>query len=197
MWTPLPWTSSPRLWPVRWMNCAPNPARSITARHAWSTCQPRSSRPLRADSCTSVTAASRASRTVVNAFTYRSGAGAPVNPTQVPHRVDRARIDARHVRDRVARRILHGDPLRPGEQILEAAGELIALAVDAFAPGQVIQIVRLDRVDEFLRLAGRGNQVVPAAGGHLRAVVEAGQPPRNRVRSVEVVQQPGVEPILF
>ena len=43
MWTPLPCTSRPRLWPVRCRIRSPNPASSSTSRAARSTCHPRKS----------------------------------------------------------------------------------------------------------------------------------------------------------
>ena len=58
---------------------------------------------------------------------------------------------------------------------------------------QSVQIVALDGVHQAARLALGRDVVVPAPGGHLRRVREAGQRLCDRVGPVEVVEQPAVE----
>src|SRR4029453_19022056 len=72
---------------------------------------------------------------------------------------------------------------------------------EGFAPGvdvrlarQVIERMALDGVNERTGMARGGDEVVPAAGRHL-AAIDSRQRPSNGIRSVEVVEQPAVEPV--
>ena len=51
-------------------------------------------------------------------------------------------------------------------------------AYDRSSPGQCVEVVALDGVDQPARLAGRRDQVVPAPRGHVAAAGQAGQPTR-------------------
>src|SRR5688500_15469620 len=44
------------------------------------------------------------------------------------------------------------------------------------------------------RLPGGRHEIVPAAGRHVAAVQQPGQPRGNRVRAVEIVEKPAVQP---
>ena len=112
------------------------------------------------------------------------------------HQLHRPRVDARHRRDLVSRRILHRDAPR-------AAQDAAELAI-AHAPGRVrghgardsVEGVRFDRVDELLRLSARGNEAVPAAAADASRV-EAEYPVRDGVRAAEIEEQPSVELLLL
>src|SRR5262245_48323709 len=71
--------------------------------------------------------------------------------------------------------------------------QLLPSGIHSLVTGQLIEIVALDRVDETARLAVSGNEVVPAAGGHVLTAGQAGQACGNRVRSVKVVEQPAIQ----
>ena len=114
---------------------------------------------------------------------------------QPPHGVHRAAVDAGYVRDGAAGRVLHRQ--------LPAADHRGQPRLQLFAPGvyapparQVVEHVALDAVDQRLRLAAGRYQVVPAARRQAAAAIQAGHRPRDRVRAVEVVQQPAVQPFL-
>ena len=53
----------------------------------------------------------------------------------------------------------------------------------------------LDGVDQATGLALRGDQVVPASGGHVRTLTHTGHPRRDGIGAVEVVEQPPVEAV--
>ena len=110
-----------------------------------------------------------------------------------PDQFDGAGVDAADVRVGVPRRVLHRHPLRPGDQLADAGLQLLPAEVDGLVvPGQVVERRRLDGVDQLLRLAGRGDEVEPAAGQLLLG--QPDDPLGEDVEPAEVVQQPAVEP---
>ena len=86
------------------------------------------------------------------------------------HELDRARVDARDVRDRAVRRVLHRDAPQPLQQLPEPGFELVAARVPLGRAGKMRERVPLDGMDQPARLAGRGNQVVPAARRQMSAL---------------------------
>ncbi len=115
---------------------------------------------------------------------------------ELPHELDRAGVDARDVGDGALRRVLHRDPLHALEQALQPRFERGAAGVAFGGPGQMLERVRLDGVHQGARLAGRGDEVVPAPRGEVPALpADAGDVHRDSIDAVEVVQQPPVEPL--
>ena len=92
-------------------------------------------------------------------------------------------------------------PWRRGQRPPAGVSRVRATARPAYVvlgPGQVVEVVALDRVDEAPGLAVRRDQVEPAAGGQLpAAAVEPASRARNRVRPLKVVQQPAVEAVVL
>jgi hypothetical protein len=105
-----------------------------------------------------------------------------------------ARVDERDVHDGVARGVLHGDLCRAGEHGLEFGFELLPGGVFGFGAGEEVEFVGLDAVDEFLRLALGGDEVVPAAGDV--AAGDSQDAVGEVVAVVVVVEEPAVE-IIF
>ncbi len=110
-----------------------------------------------------------------------------------PHHLDGPGVDARDVGDRAQRGVLHRDALHALENLGEAGVELFTAGVDHLAARQVVQREALDGVNQGARLAVRGNQVEPPAGGHLLPQVQPHDALGDGVGAVEVVQQPSVE----
>jgi hypothetical protein len=109
------------------------------------------------------------------------------------HEFDRARVDARDVRDRTLRRIIHRDAPLAGEYRAERGDHLALRGVDDTRRSrQGVEPMRLDRGDQRPRSAARRDEVEPSAG---RESV-LGQPEDavgERVAHAEVVEKPSVE----
>ncbi len=124
----------------------------------------------------------------------------PDDTTSAPidsHQLDGARVDARDVRDGAVRRVLHRHALDAAEQLGEAGLQLRASRVDDLRAGQVIEIVTLDGVHQRPGLAGCRDQVEPAARGQVPGAAHSREAVRDRVRALEVVEEPCIEPIGF
>jgi hypothetical protein len=115
---------------------------------------------------------------------------------QFADRFDRPRIHAGDIRNVVAWRVLHRHALHPFQQIAQPTDEAIPSGVGLLLAREAIEVVALDCMDETPRLAACRNEVVPAPGRHLLRRGQARQPRRDRIRSLEVVEQPSVESIL-
>ena len=100
-------------------------------------------------------------------------------------------------RDRIGdvapRRILHRDPRGSGEQRIKALIQRPAASIRVHGAGQPVQVVTLDGVHQPPGLPLGRDEVVPAAGGHLGRVDEAGQRLRDGVGPVKVVEQPAIQ----
>ena len=102
---------------------------------------------------------------------------------ELPHRLDGPGIHPGHIRNGVARRILHRHPLHPAEQLFQPDGELFAPGVRSLFARQVVEIVTLDRVHKPPRRALGWDQVIPAPRRHL--VDEAARPVSRRAIGLE------------
>ena len=102
----------------------------------------------------------RSSQTAANRCTR-----SPDDTTSTPalsDELDRAGVDARDVRDRAFGRVLHRHALQSRPAVAQAVIELFAAGIPLGRARKVCERVALDGVDEPARLAGGGNQVVPA-----------------------------------
>ena len=111
----------------------------------------------------------------------------------LPDRFDRPGVDARHVGDGVARRILHRHSLDTLQQVAKPCRQLLSSGVHVLFAGQLIEIMALDGVHQPARRALGRDEVVPAPGGHLSRSRQSGEPRRNGVETLEIVEQPAVE----
>ena len=111
----------------------------------------------------------------------------------VVYQLDRAGVDARHVRDGGARRILHRDDGAAAEDLAQPGLEFEPAGVGDGGGRQVGQGAALDLVDEGARLAAGRHEIEPAPRGHVAGRTEARDAPRHRVRAVKVVEQPPIE----
>ena len=68
--------------------------------------------------------------------------------------------------------------------------------VEELGSRQVREAGRFDGVHERAWFAGRGNEVIPSARRQLRGRVDLDDRLGNRVRAVEVVQEPPIQAIL-
>jgi len=115
-----------------------------------------------------------------------------------PDQLERAGVDAREVRDRPLRAVLHCDP-RAGpeaaQQLRERGAERLPGRVGAARAGDLgREGSELDRVHERHRLARARHEVEPAPGEHVAGEAERGH--RGGVLAVEVVEEPRVELLL-
>ena len=115
---------------------------------------------------------------------------------RLPHELDRARIDARDVRNRAARRVLHRHGANAVQETLEPRLELIAPRVAFGGAGQVGERILFDGVNEPARLASRWDQVIPAPRREVTALPRDGRHVgRDRIDPAEVVEQPAVDAV--
>ena len=111
---------------------------------------------------------------------------------------NRSRIDARDIGNRAAWRVFHGDSLEPRHQAPQPRFELLPARVAFGMAGKVCERMRFDGVDERAWFTDRRNQVVPTASGQVAALpANAGDVVCDRVQPAKVVQQPGVNSVVF
>jgi hypothetical protein len=91
------------------------------------------------------------------------------------------------------RRVFHRHRAAAGEELAQPGVEFDPAGVLERAAGQVREGALLDLVDEGPRLALRRHEIEPAARGHVPGAGQAGDPPRDGIRAVEIVEQPAVE----
>jgi hypothetical protein len=106
--------------------------------------------------------------------------------------LDGSGIDQRDVHDGVAWRVLHGDAGVAGQQRLDLGFEFLPGGVLGFGAGEGVEASGFDAMDEFFWLAGRRDEVVPAASD-VGVFVEAEDAVGERVAMVVIVKQPAVE----
>ena len=82
--------------------------------------------------------------------------------------------------NRAIGRVLHRDAPQPRDERPQAVDELLAAGVPLGRARQVCERVTLDRVDEAARLADGGNQVVPAPGREMAALMGDRRSARRR-----------------
>ena len=83
---------------------------------------------------------------------------------------------------------------KPCSSRAEPGFELVAARVPLGGAGKMGERVPLDGMDQPARLAGRGNQVVPAARGQMSALpVDRRQIASDGVQPAKVVQEPAVD----
>ena len=70
--------------------------------------------------------------------------------------LDRPGVDARDIGDGALRRVLHREPPAAAQQGVEPGGERLASCVDQLLAGQLVEIVRFDRVHQLPRLPVAG-----------------------------------------
>ena len=115
---------------------------------------------------------------------------------EVAHRLDRAGVYPGDVGDVVAGRVFHRHFFHALQQSAQAIFEPVAARIRRLLTRQAVQIVALDGVNEAARFTFRRNEVVPPAGGHLPGGRQPREPSGDRVRALEVVQQPAVETLV-
>ena len=115
---------------------------------------------------------------------------------EAPDDLDRSRVDDRHVRNIVERRILHGELLRLAEHLLDGRVELSPGAVESLLAGERVEPRGLDRGDEADRLPLRRNEVEPAPRRHLLEI-ETEHAVREMIAVVEIAQQPAVDALFL
>ena len=105
---------------------------------------------------------------------------------------DRARIDARDVRNRAAGRIVHRDSARAAEHLAQCRDHLVVRSIDDFFDAERVEPMRLDRGHYRARLAVRWHEAEPSP--RRDAVRRQSEDSiRERVAQAEVVEQPAVE----
>ena len=87
------------------------------------------------------------------------------------HQLNRAGVDPRDVRDGALGRVFHRDAPQTLQQLAEPGLELVAARVALGGAGEMRQRMALDGMNQSARLAGRGNQVVPAACREMPALM--------------------------
>ena len=102
-------------------------------------------------------------------------------------RLGRPRIQTGEIRNGTPGGVFHGDAPDALEETGQSRVELFPSGVDEDFPGQVVEIVPFDGVDERTRGARGRDAVVPAARRHVRGRVQSRDADRDRVRAVEVV----------
>src|SRR5581483_7390125 len=112
--------------------------------------------------------------------------------SEAADQLDRSRIDARHVRNRVHRRILHRDLFAAGERLLEEFMQLLPWQIDVLIPRKGIQRCRFDRMNDLLWRTGCRNEIEPPARGELCGV-QSQNVLGDRIAPTEAVKQPAVE----
>ena len=73
--------------------------------------------------------------------------------------------------------------------------ELLPSGIRRLGAGEPVEVVTLDGVDKSPRLAGGGDQVIPPPRRHVRPPDKAGEPGRNRVGPVKIVEEPAVQAV--
>ena len=110
--------------------------------------------------------------------------------------LDRARVHAGHGGDLVPGRVLHGHPARPAQDAPQFAVAQPPGRIGGGKARHSVQSVRLDGVDQLLRLPTRGHQAIPPAAADA-ARVEAQHAVGDRVGAAEVVEEPAVQLLLL
>ncbi len=105
---------------------------------------------------------------------------------------DGAGVDHGDVHDGVTRGVLHGDADCAGEEGLKLGFELLPGGVDGFCAGEGVELEGFDAMDQFPRLALRGDEVVPAACD-VGVGVEAEDAVGEGVAVMMIVEEPAVE----
>ena len=109
--------------------------------------------------------------------------------------LDRSGVHARDVRNRASGGVLHRHAAETRDEALQACFELLAARIALGRAGQVRERVRFNGVDKFARLAGGGNQVIPAARGQMAGLArDGGDVGGDRIDAAKVVEEPGVQP---
>jgi len=110
----------------------------------------------------------------------------------VPHEFDGSGVDHRHIRYGAARRVLHGDALFPLQNLAQPVMLLLPTGILQFLAGHGIEHAGLDAVYDAARVAGRGNEVIPAprdVPGRLKTEHAI----RQRVALMMIEEQPAVK----
>src|SRR4030095_728553 len=76
--------------------------------------------------------------------------------------LDRTGIDTRDVRDVVVGRVLHRDALAWSDSGFHLRFQQRPFAIDELFAGQGVELVRLDRMYDFYRLASRRDEIKPS-----------------------------------
>ncbi len=108
------------------------------------------------------------------------------------NQLDGAAIHQRHIRDGAVRRILHRDLVAAGEQTLQAFHLRGPTGILADVAGQSGENAGLDGVDQALRIAVGGNEVIPAASGDVLRI-QLQNPVGERIPLVMVKKQPAIQ----
>ena len=94
---------------------------------------------------------------------------------------------------RAARAYVERDRSRADDYYL-SEGTGVAERLTATPEG--VERVGFNRVNELSRRAGARDEVVPPAGRHLRRPVQSREAAGDRIRSVKIVEQPAVQPLV-
>ena len=80
------------------------------------------------------------------------------------HHLHSSRVNHRHVRNPVLRRVLHRHPADAFQQLVEPSIQLLPSSVTPTASGEVFQCPRFDRMNEAPRFPLSWDYVVPPPG---------------------------------
>src|SRR5271169_719969 len=105
---------------------------------------------------------------------------------------DRARIDARDVRDRAAGRIVHRDSARAAERGAQCGNHFVVRTIDDLFGGERVEPMRFDGRYYRARRAAGGDEAEPSTSRDTVAG-QAEDSIRERVAHAEIVEQPAVE----
>ncbi len=105
---------------------------------------------------------------------------------------DRARIDARDVRNRAAGRIVHRDSARAAERRAQCGDHFVVRAIDDLFGGERVEPMRFDGGHYRARLAVGRDEAEPSTGRDT-VVGQAEDSIRERVAQAEIVEEPAVE----
>src|SRR5580704_6733752 len=105
---------------------------------------------------------------------------------------DRARVDARDVRNRAPGRIVHRDSARAAERRAQSFQHFIVRAIDDLFGGERVEPMRFDGGHYCARLAVGRDEAEPSTGRDTVAG-EAEDSIRKRVAHAEIVEEPSVE----
>ena len=105
---------------------------------------------------------------------------------------DRARVDARDVRNRAAGRIVHRDSARAAERRAQRGNHFVVRAIDDLFGGERVEPMRFDGGHYRARLAVGRDEAEPSTGRDT-VVGQAEDSIRERVAQAEIVEEPAVE----